>query len=628
MNDLQWLLPGTIKTLSVSEKAQWPVSIALAADDTKIVVSRHGDAIWDFWPYIPQENKADSGKRVNWAIKLRDGECLTDPEYAMLLESCKDFIWSLFADPIEGRKRPKMSTITGLVRGSLAYLVRWMTDQGMSHFSQLKGRTLDYVAHAKQGVCPTTANSRLSLLESIYHQSGKMAGGLTQHPWEFETAAGLSGAASMSGRYKPQTPLIPEVALKRLSALAIEYVERRATRILDVRDAIADAGGHRVFQKESRACTVVAQSFGFKTAREHTHELAFLKTACYIVIGLFSGIRNSELLSLGMGCIVPYRTKDGIEARWLHGTIYKTGYRPKKWLVPPIIETAVRVMERLSAPMRSLLDAEEQFLINIEEPTQATTKRLHKVQRQKEKLFLSPESKAGNRLSVMSGGATGTLLKKFCQRNDIRGNDGEIWPLASHQFRRTFAYNYAKSEMGDLLYLQEHLGHHSLDMTLLYSDEGTDSYEADTELLEMIAQAKHERQVDILKGVLDSDAPLAAGEQWIGDWRRTIRTAKNKEELIEDLSGTLSLTGTGHSWCAGSAKGTGCGSRCMFEPDMCTECSWAIISQEHLPVWREIARQQEEILACVDIGIPGQALARRVLGKAKETIAKLEGTPK
>lgn len=178
--------------------------------------------------------------------------------------------------------------------------------------------------------------------------------------------------------------------------------------------------------------------------------------------------------------------------------------------------------------------------------------------------------------------------------------------------------------MGDLLYLQEHFGHHSLDMTLLYSGEGADDYEGDTELLEMIAKAKHDRQVKILKGVVESDAPLAAGGQWIGDWRRTIRTAKNKEQLIEELSGTLSLTGTGHSWCAGSAKGTGCGSRCMFEPDMCTECDWAIISQEHLPVWREIAAQQESILACDDIGAPGQALAKRVLAKAKTTIATLE----
>lgn len=625
MASVQWLTPQSIKLLSAVEKAQWPVSVAVAPDGKQIIVSRYSETIWDFWPYVPQENKPDSHKRINWAIRLGNGDLLTDPQHAALLESCKDFVWSLFADPIEGRKRPKMATIISVLKEPLPSLVRWMTSRGLTQFRQLAECSLDYVAHARAGVNPKTAEKRLALVESIYHQSGKISDGLPRHPWEFETAAGLSGAATMPDRYKAKTPVIPAPIQKRLAALAIDYVERRAGGILDARDAIDVAGRNQMWIGEQRASTVIAQERGFPSARVHSKELILLKTACYIVIAMFSGIRDSELLSLGAGCIARHTTKDGIEARWLHGTIYKTGYRPKKWLVPPIVETAVRVMERFSAPMRNALAEEERALLDSGSQEQTNIKRLHKVRSQKEKLFLAPDSKLGNQLSVMSGSAAGNLLKGFCKRFEILGDDGGPWPLAPHQFRRTFAYNYAKSQMGDLLYLQEHFGHHSLDMTLLYSDEGTDDYEGDTELLEMIAQAKHDRQVEILKGVVESDAPLAAGGQWIGDWRRTIRTAKNKEQLIEDLSGTLSLTGTGHSWCAGSAKGTGCGSRCMFEPDMCTECDWAIISQEHLPVWREIAAQQESILACDDIGVPGQTLARRVLAKAISTIATLEG---
>jgi integrase len=624
MANVQQLAPRSIKSLSIVEKAQWPVSVAIAADGNQIIVSRYGDTIWDFWPYVPQENKPDSHKRINWAIKLGNGDLLTNPQHAALLESCKDFVWSLFADPIEGRKRPKMATIISVLKQPIPTLVRWMVGRGLSQFHQLAECSLDYVIHAKQGVSPKTACSRLAVLEDIYHQSQKIADGLPSHPWEFETAAGLSGAATMPDRYKAKTPVIPAPILKHLAALAIDYVERRADGILNARDAINAAGGNQMWIGEQRASTVVAQEYGFPSARAHSKELILLKTACYIVIAMFSGIRDSELLSLGAGCITRHPTQDGIEARWLHGTIYKTGYRPKKWLVPPIVETAVRVMVRFSAPMRNALAAEEQALREIGSQEQAFIKRRHKVQNQQEKLFLAPDSKLGNQLSVMSGGTAGTLLKAFSKRFDILDDNGKPWPLAPHQFRRTFAYNYAKSQMGDLLYLQEHFGHHSLDMTLLYSGEGADDYEGDTELLEMIAKAKHDRQVKILKGVVESDAPLAAGGQWIGDWRRTIRTAKNKEQLIEELSGTLSLTGTGHSWCAGSAKGTGCGSRCMFEPDMCTECDWAIISQEHLPVWREIAAQQESILACDDIGAPGQALAKRVLAKAKTTIATLE----
>jgi integrase len=623
MNSSLMVFPSSIKALAAEEKINWPVSVALDADGTQVVVSRYGDDIWDFWPLVPQENKSDCHKRINWAIKLQGGETLTDSRHAALLESCKDFLWSLFADPIEGRKRPRMITMINWIKGPFPCLVRWMTNRGLTQFSQLAEHTMEYVVHAKQGVRPRTASKRLSLLEFIHFQSHKISDGLLKHPWPFELAAGLSGEASMPDRYKPKTPLIPEPVWKQLGMLAIAYVEDKAEHILDTRDAILNAGGNHKVIREKRASTVMAQEAGYAWARDHSHDLVLLRTACYIVIAMFSGVRDSELLSLGAGCIAHFTTKDGIEARWMHGMIYKTGHRPKKWLVPPIVETAVLVMERLSAPLRATLAAEEQYLLSVGILDGEGVKRLHKVQHQKDKLFLVADPKRSNRVSVMSHARY--LLVAFCIHSDIIGNNGAPWPLAPHQFRRAFAYYYAKSEMGDLLYLQEHFGHHSLDMTLLYSDRGIDDYEADTELLEMIAEAKQERQVEILTGVLDSDTPLAAGGQWLGDWRRTIRTAKNKKELIEDLSGTLSLTGTGHSWCAGNAKGTGCGSRCMFEPDMCTECNWAIISLEHLPVWREIAKQQESVIASDDIGVPGKTMARRILGKANTVITKLEG---
>jgi integrase len=617
------VFPSSIKALTAEEKANWPVSAALAVDGSQVVVSRYGDDIWDFWPLVPQENKADSHKCINWGIKLQGGELLTDDKHAALLESCKDFLWSLFAEPIEGRKRPKMMTMIGWTKDPIPCLVRWMSKRGLTQFSQLAGCAMEYVIHAKRGVRPKTATKRLSLLENIHYQSHKISDGLLKHPWPFEFAAGLSGEASMPDRYKPKTPLIPELIWKQIGIQAITYVENQAADILDVRDAILAAGGNRKVTYSQRASTVVAQAAGYAWARDHSHDLVMLRTACYIVIAMFSGVRDSELLSLGAGCIEHFMTKDAVEARWMHGTIYKTGQRPKKWLVPPVVETAVLVMERLSAPMRTALATEEQWLLSAGILDGEGIKRLHKVQHQKDKLFLVADSKRSNRISVMTHARS--LLIYFCKRFNIFGDDGMPWALAPHQFRRAFAYYYAKSEMGDLLYLQEHFGHHSLDMTLLYSDAGIDNYEADTELLEMIAEAKQERQVEILTGFLNSDMPLAAGEQWLGDWRHTIRTAKNKEELIEDLSGTLSLTGTGHSWCAGSAKGTGCGSRCMFEPDMCTECDWAIISFEHLSVWREIAKQQEFVIASDDIGAPGKTLARRILGKANTVITKLEG---
>ena len=46
------------------------------------------------------------------------------------------------------------------------------------------------------------------------------------------------------------------------------------------------------------------------------------------------------------------------------------------------------------------------------------------------------------------GAAVNRWLKDFCRHFQIRADNGEVWDLASHQFRRTFAYNYARSELG------------------------------------------------------------------------------------------------------------------------------------------------------------------------------------
>ena len=45
-----------IKNIEPSAKADLPVSIMIQPDGTQWVVSRFGDDIWDFYPYIPQEN--------------------------------------------------------------------------------------------------------------------------------------------------------------------------------------------------------------------------------------------------------------------------------------------------------------------------------------------------------------------------------------------------------------------------------------------------------------------------------------------------------------------------------------------------------------------------------------------
>lgn len=623
-----------IKDFAPSEKANLPVSIALQPDGTSFVVSRYADDVWDFYPYIPQENLEPANKMIRWRIQLPDGRLLTDSEHASLLESTKTFIWSLFTQPVEGRQRPTMLTLVWKVK-DIVPLLRWMVNTGLHRFADLAEHGLSYVPAAKLRrdgckLAEKRVNSRLCVVEDIYLQREKLNDALQVHPWPHESAASLAGLRQGGAHHKPKTNPIPDAVVVRLAEVSLDYIHSRAPRILATQEAV----GAVMLEKRNAGLDAdaarirVARRAEFAGLADLRAEGNRLRTACYIVIDLFSGLRDSEMMSLGENCIALGKSRDGsLDVLWLHGTIYKTGVRTKKWLVPPVVSEAISVLSRLTAPFREALRQEEreieaQIEAAISTEKKRLVKRINVVGKHKNKLFLG---KKDSSISVLSGSRMRDHLNRFCADSNILGEDGQPYPLSSHQFRRTYARFMARAELGDLLTLRDHFGHWSIDMTTFYADGGADEYEADTELLEMVAEEKLSRQNEIMEGYLDSDAPLANGGHWLKDWRSTVRTATNKEALIAEYAGTITLNGTGHSWCIGNARGAGCGGLCVFEAKMCVDCNYGIIGQEHRPVWRGIREQQLEALALDDMGPGGRARAQQILEYAEKVLRRLDG---
>ena len=612
-----------IRELHSLEKAKLSVSITRGDDRQEIVISHYADDVWDFWPYIPQGNRKAGSKAIDWRATIGPaGQKLTDPEYVELLASSKDFIWSLFNDPIEGRQRPSMNTVVGHFN-SLLPLLRWMTARGIRRFRNLRGKTLEYVPVARisektgKPVATGSHAMRLLVLEDLYLQREKLADALDVHPWPDESGSTLAGEGTKGRTTK--TLRIPEKTVRHLARIAIDYVNQQAPRLLDARDAIEQEVNGADGYLATNIRVPMARELGFDGSRDLSNELVLLRDACYIVIAMFSGIRDSETLSLNKNCISHSVTEDGIDLTWLHGTIYKTGQRTHRWLVPTVVKNAKEIE-------RQIADYEQRASMAIPHSQAHKTllKRLHAARRDTNSLFLGTTPRTGHTTNVVSGGLINRRLKLFCEHFGILGEDGKPWWLCPHQFRRTYAYFVASAELGDLHYLREHFGHWSIDMTLLYADGATDEFDTDNDLLQEILRFKAEKQEDVFRNYLLTDAPLANGDIMLADLRRTIKTAKNKDELIKQVSDSVTLNGTGHSWCIGSAKGTSSGGLCVFEADMCVDCSYGIIGQEHLPVWKEIARQQQEALAMPDMGIPGKARSERILAKAHNVIAKLE----
>lgn len=602
------------------------------------VVSRFADSVWDFYPYVPLDNVTPSAKRIDWRIVLPDGHKLTDPEHQHLLQSSKEFIWSLFSQPVEGRIRPGMMTLIAKV-AYLIPLLRWMVQQGMARFADLVGRTRDYVPVARQlsdgrKAAETTVSCRLRMLEDLHHQWGKISDALHHHPWPQDSSCALAGIKVGNIHRKPKTEVLPAAIASRIAEAALEYVQKRSGHILAGLKAVDESMDDETRARRKRGHialthTYAAREAGFEGGTHLRTESIYLRTACYIVIDQFSGARDSEMMSLEEGCIVPGKSRDGsTDILWLHGTIYKTGVRPHKWLVPPVVEEAVTVLTQLTAPLRERLRREEVLLperipMAIASEKAHLLKRLHTIRKQKNSLFLNPGNQG--EVSVLSGVHLNNNLREFCKHADIVDTDGRPYPLHSHQFRRTYAHFIARAELGDLLTLRDHFGHWSIDMTVYYADGGADNFEADLELLEMIANEKMGRQIEIIGDYLHTDTPVGNGGHWISAWRSAVRTASNKEVLIAEYAGSLVLTGTGHSWCVGSEHGTCCGGLCVFEPQMCVDCNHGLIGPDHRPVWEGIRDQQIEALALDDIGLGGRARAKTIIAEAEKILRRLDG---
>jgi hypothetical protein len=226
----------SIDTLTTGNSKGKAISALLTPNGETIVVSRFEDSIWDFYPYIPQDNLKAAEKAINWDISLPDGSTLTSNIHANLLKSAKEFIWSLFAAPIEGQRRPSMNTLISKFE-LLLPLLRWMVLRGFFQFSQLSGKTMDYIPFAGISqikgrlVSSTTLQTRLYIVECLFHQRGKIADTLTEHPWPNETTASLSGVKRSATYRKPATEVIPDTVANHLARLAVEYIDSKYSHI-------------------------------------------------------------------------------------------------------------------------------------------------------------------------------------------------------------------------------------------------------------------------------------------------------------------------------------------------------------------------------------------------------------
>lgn len=267
-------------------------------------------------------------------------------------------------------------------------------------------------------------------------------------------------------------------------------------------------------------------------------------TSAGIILQSQTGLRINEILSLQSGCIGTMED----------GTAY--------------MDVCIRKTERGEPlPHRILVN---ELVVKTVTRLEAYTKLLREESGLNE-LFIKKHQIIRN-LNGMEW--TYRRLGSFIRRHDIRGTNGEWYPLHSHQFRATFVRNLIKKNV-PLAYIMKHYAHVSIEMTAHYltlqKEEVTKMY------TEMVIHRESK-----LAGIRAKEIKEKINAYYAGKTEKEIKTA------MEFLASTLSYNPLPNGVCLYDFRRGNCtdGDGCFFYncPNYVTEPRFYPVLKKELVV--------------------------------------------
>jgi integrase len=554
------------------------------------------DPVWEL--DIDVAGRRADQKRLRWGVALADGSRLTDPQHADLLEATRRFVWSLAVNPPQGRRRSCPSSLFTRA-GQLLTLIRWMVGEGFTTFRSLDRSAIDrYQAFVQQRrgprpgtTSPATVGNHLRILKDLYHQRAKLPDTLGFDPFPHTTAGLVAGVSRATRR---AIPFIPDAVAIDLIAKALYWVERETDGILEQRERFWNvfnaarsrgAALHycgklgrdalRVHQRESKLPMPAGRRIATKNDLDRC--LKHLTDACFIVIAGFVGMRVSEILSIRAGAIAYAALgATGAKQAYLVARLFKTaevGGRLERWLAPPPVVTAVKVLERVSEPLRVASGRAE--------------------------LFLTRNTQYGEVIGITSMHINGRI-REFAAYNGVRYHAGRAWPFSTHQFRKTFARFIARRDRSQLLALADHLKHVSVAMTAR-GYVGTD--------FDLQQLVDHEGQIETataLDRFLSTDRLAGKMGERIAAGNASFR-GRAGEQVRRDyikfvLKETdLTIHACEYGWCVFQAETARCGGKLAPDPAarspaVCLDCANFVVEPKHAPYWRERRERNRAVM--------------------------------
>jgi len=567
------------------------------AESVLYVLSRYEDDVWWLSKSKETGNSVDNKRKLDFT-RISGEQLRTEAKVVMVR-----LIWA------------ENALANATIRQhfhNLALWLNWLHDQGIRSHTQVSPLVaFRYVQYVRRLTSPTKPGTplggqakfyKLSAVERCWQHLRDTASGF-DHPWPDSTATALAGWKQ--GDKKAKTEIIPDDVLKTLFQHA-ESLLRQANDLLAHRDAVAAYQPRSKYPSDqSKEKIRFLKTRGWDLGSAALNKtLSDLRNGCFVIILATTGIRAHELGLIHRGEWFS-EVRDGERFYFLVSRSDKTHAGKTSWLCPKIAIDALKVLERLSAPMQRDLESA------LEAAKEAgDLKEITRLQSISGAVGLTKDKKQENRLCRLSNTSLNTAL------NNVAKTFGLDCKLVSHQFRRTFANYVVHHKLGDLRYLRDHFKHWSLDMTVLYAMNEAQ----DLELYDEIYAASDGKRQAIVGHWLERDTPLSGGMaghiRHMRSRTEEVRTYKDRRAMVEAISELVFLRSTGIAWCTNDT-GVDCAG------GQCEDCEHGCIDDAHKPFWEGLYLQQIELFQIDDLTDSGSKTVERTMERCEKVLTDL-----
>lgn len=563
--------------------------------------SAFGDDSW----YLDAKNPARPKHAIHWTRCFPSGNSLNAPEYASLLNACKEYLY-LRLHNADVLPILKPSTAATQSKALLA-VCDWMISAGLHAFRDIGQSEVDQLralfrsslgwwhARAKRVVGTEKRSNRTVELNLDPLRAMVIARELLTDVPNWNPALDRGRLNTNEG--KQEVPAIPDAISIPLFAEALRWVTEIGPTLVKAKETIWESYGidraawrrtmdrtpknerdalrRLAFRDVTGSITINSREIELSSLsrREFNSIVVMLEAACFIVIAGFTGMRISELSGVELDCLHVVRSSNGQARLELKTGLVKTvagDPEANMWIAgydtpDNPVRIAVDVARAIASVERDAYELKALFLVN------AYTYRT-----------VEAETEKAGRPKAMTDNAMNRRLNQFLQFVELDTS----WHLTTHQFRKTFARFVARHHAMALLALKRHFKHVSLAMTELY--RGTD-----TQLLELIGEERRAEAEEALEDILGS-AFLGGkmGEQIVkkNERFRGHAGAIELKSYVRALmnNGDVPMISTLIGFCFAFPDTARCGldvAKQGFEG--CLPCSNFIVSARHLPAWKE-----------------------------------------